>query len=324
MQVISGIDDRVARQSKLRELPPPWNQLLADFAESNKDHLFKQQIDLDTGSKSFNFHKSLVTTQVGSTGPAAGQVILVEDRTNIDLLESELTHSERLASIGRLAAGVAHEIGNPLTGIASIAQNQGVQSASQKEDFEDILLQVKRINEIVTSLLAFARNEPMGLEDHENIELNACVRQAIQLVSLSEVAKQVQFEVQFDTSLWVSGSERQIVQIFVNLLDNACNVTDAGGTVEVKGQTLEDMHIVTVRDYGIGIKPEDQSRIFEPFYTTKPVGQGTGLGLSLVYSLVSEHGGKVSIDPNVTPGTVFEVRLPVSSAQELDRFAGIS
>ena len=82
--------------------------------------------------------------------------------------------------------------------------------------------------------------------------------------------------------------------------------------------------IVTVRDYGIGIKPEDQSRIFEPFYTTKPVGQGTGLGLSLVYSLVSEHGGKVSIDPNVTPGTVFEVRLPVSSAQELDRFAGIS
>ena len=245
MQVISGIDDRVARQSKLRELPPPWNQLLADFAESNKDHLFKQQIDLDTGSKSFNFHKSLVTTQVGSTGPAAGQVILVEDRTNIDLLESELTHSERLASIGRLAAGVAHEIGNPLTGIASIAQNQGVQSASQKEDFEDILLQVKRINEIVTSLLAFARNEPMGLEDHENIELNACVRQAIQLVSLSEVAKQVQFEVQFDTSLWVSGSERQIVQIFVNLLDNACNVTDAGGTVEVKGQTLEDMHIVT-------------------------------------------------------------------------------
>ena len=82
MQVISGIDDRVARQSKLRELPPPWNQLLADFAESNKDHLFKQQIDLDTGSKSFNIQKSLVTTQVGSTGPAAGQVILVEDRTN--------------------------------------------------------------------------------------------------------------------------------------------------------------------------------------------------------------------------------------------------
>ena len=317
MQTISDIDDRVARQSKLHELPPPWNQLLADFAESNKDHLFKQQIDLDSGTKSFNFHKSLVTTQVGSTGPAAGQVILVEDRTNIDLLESELTHSERLASIGRLAAGVAHEIGNPLTGIASIAQNQGVQSASQKEDFDDILLQVKRINEIVTSLLAFARNEPMGLEDHENVELNACVQQAIQLVSLSEIAKQVQFDVQFDASLWVSGSERQIVQIFVNLLNNACNVTDAGGTVAINGSTLGDMHTITVRDYGIGIKPEDQSRVFEPFYTTKPVGQGTGLGLSLVYSLVSEHGGKVSIDPNVTPGTVFEVKLPVSQANEL-------
>ena len=94
-------------------------------------------------------------------------------------------------------------------------------------------------------------------------------------------------------------------------------MTDAGGTVAINGSSLGDMHTITVRDYGIGIKPEDQSRVFEPFYTTKPVGQGTGLGLSLVYSLVSEHGGKVSIDPNVTPGTVFEVKLPVSQANEL-------
>ncbi len=319
MQNISGIDDKVARQSKLHELPAPWNTLLFEFAESNKDHIFKHPTELESGSKSFNFHKAMVTTQVGSTGPASGQVILVEDRTNIDLLESELVHSERLASIGRLAAGVAHEIGNPLTGIASIAQNQSAQSATQQEDAEDILTQVKRINEIVTSLLAFARNEPIGWEEHERIELNDCVQQAIQLVTLSEQAKHIRFNVNFDQSLWVSGSERQLVQIFVNLLNNACDVSQSSGNVDISGHTNAGMHFVTVRDYGAGVNTEDQSRIFEPFYTTKPVGQGTGLGLSLVYSLVSEHGGKISIDPHVTPGASFEIRIPAAPAQQLNQ-----
>jgi len=320
MKNISGIDDRVARRSKLHELPSPWNKLLADFAASNEDHDFKHIMETDSGNKSFNFHKSMVTTEAGSTGPAAGQVILVEDRTNIDLLESELAHTERLASIGRLAAGVAHEIGNPLTGIASIAQNQSAQSAAQPEDAGDILAQVKRIDEIVNSLLAFARNEPMGLEEREQIELNACVRQAIQLVSLSEHARQIQFNVDIEDSLWVLGSERQLVQVFVNLLNNACDVSAPESKVDISGFTRDDMHSISVRDYGVGIKPEDQSRIFEPFYTTKPVGAGTGLGLSLVYSLVNEHGGKVSVDPLVSPGTSFEIKIPAT--QGLKRVAG--
>jgi len=321
MEDISGIDDKVARQSKLHELPQPWSQLLFEFAESDKDHIFKHLLELESGSKSFNFHKSLVTTQVGSTGPAAGQVILVEDRTNLDTLESELAHSERLASIGRLAAGVAHEIGNPLTGIASIAQNQSADqfidhgnNSSPQESAKDILTQVKRIDEIVKSLLAFARNEPLGLEERERVELSECVQQAIQLVRLSEQARQIEFKTEFKEALWISGSERQMVQIFVNLLNNACDVSTPDGSVEINGHTENGMHIVTVQDFGDGIKPEDQSRIFEPFYTTKSVGQGTGLGLSLVYSLVNEHGGKITIDPTVNRGACFEIRIPASSA----------
>lgn len=316
MQNISGIDDKVARQSKLHELPAPWNDLLFDFAESNQDHIFKHLIELDTGNKSFNFHKAMVTTEVGTTGPASGQVILVEDRTNIDLLESELAHSERLASIGRLAAGVAHEIGNPLTGIASIAQNQSAQSEVANEDSEDILTQVKRINEIVTALLAFARNEPMGWEEQEHIELNDCLQQAIQLVSLSEHANNIHFNVNMEGSLWVSGSERQVVQIFVNLLNNACDASPANSTVDITGHEKDGFNIVSVRDYGVGIDAQDQSRIFEPFYTTKSVGQGTGLGLSLVYSLVTEHGGKISIDPQVAPGAGFEIRMPAITTDQ--------
>ena len=321
MKNISGIDDRLARKSKLRELPDPWSDLLVRFAESNEDHNFKQIIELENGSKSFNFHKAMVTTQVGSTGPASGQVILVEDRTNIDLLESELAHTERLASIGRLAAGVAHEIGNPLTGIASIAQNQSAESGPAQEDAEDILSQVKRINEIVHSLLAFARNEPMVVEERTRVELNDCLHQAIQLVSLSEHARYIEFNIEVEEPLWVLGSERQIVQIFVNLLNNACDVAPAGTSVNIHARTEAGVHILAVRDYGSGIRPEDHSRIFEPFYTTKPVGAGTGLGLSLVYSLVNEHGGKVSIDPSVSPGTSIEIRLPAIDALPADNAA---
>lgn len=326
MEDISGIDDKVARQSKLHELPEPWSKLLFEFAESNKDHIFKHLIELESGSKSFNLHKAMVRTQIGSTGPAVGQVILIEDRTNLDLLESELAHSERLASIGRLAAGVAHEIGNPLTGIASIAQNQGAidyqdvidQSSAaetQRESAADILTQVKRIDEIVKSLLAFARNEPLGLEEREQIEINDCVQQAIQLVRLSEQAKYVQFNTEFTSPLWMLGSERQVVQIFVNLLNNACDASANDGVVDIKGTTVEGHHIITVQDYGAGIDPVDQSRIFEPFYTTKSVGEGTGLGLSLVYSLVNEHGGRISVDTTASQGACFEIRVPVSTMQ---------
>jgi len=86
--------------------------------------------------------------------------------------------------------------------------------------------------------------------------------------------------------------------------------------VDISGYSSDDVQVITVRDYGIGIKPEDQSRIFEPFYTTKSVGRGTGLGLSLVYSLVNEHGGKISIDPTINKGACFEIRLPASLAPQ--------
>jgi len=312
MQTISGIDVSIARQSKLHQLPTPWNDMLVQFASSNEDYIFKHQIELDDGIKSFTFHKASVSTPVDAAGPAEGQVILVEDRTNIEMLETELAHSERLASIGRLAAGVAHEIGNPLTGIASIAQNQTYREAPEDEDAHDILTQVKRIDEIVTSLLAFARNEPLGQEEYEPVELNACVQQAIQLVSLSEQAKHVRFSAEFTSSMITLGSERQLVQIFVNLINNACNASDVDGLIEISGGVQNNMNVIVVRDYGVGIAPEEQSRIFEPFYTTMPVGKGTGLGLSLVYSLVNKHGGKISLDSQVSPGACFEVRLPVS------------
>lgn len=312
MQDISGIDEKLARSSRLQDLPSPWNDLLAGFSESTEQHLFKLHTEFENSKKTFNFHKSNVSTPAGNTGPLTGQVILVEDRTNIDLLESELAHSERLASIGRLAAGVAHEIGNPLTGIASIAQNLEYHTQADviTESSTDILTQVSRINAIVKSLLTFARNEPSVGDDREDISLVDCVEQAIQLVTLSEQAKQIVFDVDINSQLMVHANARQMVQVFVNLLNNACDVSKSGEKIVISGDNIEDRAVIRIRDFGPGISVMEQQSVFEPFYTTKAVGQGTGLGLALVYSLINEHAGRISIDNKVSPGTCFEIVLP--------------
>jgi Na+/proline symporter/nitrogen-specific signal transduction histidine kinase len=316
MQQISGIDEKLARRSKLQDLPAPWNQMLKNFSASQERHVFRQHADLADGSKTFNFHKSHVNSPVDRAEHATGQVILVEDRTNVDLLESELAHSERLASIGRLAAGIAHEIGNPLTGIASIAQNLSYDSDhnSVRENSTDILTQVSRINAIVRSLLTFARNEPSLGDDRESVDLRSSVEQAIQLVSLAEQAKSVNFNIRLDEGLLVHANAGQMVQVFVNLLNNACDVSDAGGTIDIEGWSGAEVVTVRIRDYGPGISIDEQQRVFEPFYTTKAVGQGTGLGLPMVYSLIVEHGGKIVIDQSVSDGVCFEISLPAMSS----------
>ena len=146
LRQLSGIDELQANNRLLTDLPPPWNQLLGDFANSGENHKFRVQTTLNNESATYNLHKADVAYPIRDESQSSGQVILVEDRTSIDLLESELAHSERLASIGRLSAGVAHEIGNPLTGIASVAQN--LQYDNNKEEMSDsandILEQVER------------------------------------------------------------------------------------------------------------------------------------------------------------------------------------
>ena len=312
MTQISGIDESVARHATLQQLQPPWNDLLQSFSASNDRHLFRQHASLGSSSKSFNFHKSTINPPAGSANQSTGQVILVEDRTNIDLLESELAHTERLASIGRLAAGVAHEIGNPLTGIASIAQNMTYHedADSIRDNSEDVLAQVDRINGIVNSLLTFARNESTVTESKGEIDLTDSIEQAIKLVSFSELARSINFNINITQPLMVRANPGQMVQVFVNLFNNACDVSDSGGSIDISGNIDGDTVVVKVRDFGPGISSSEQSRVFEPFYTTKAVGQGTGLGLSLVYSLVNGNDGKISIDNSITNGTCFELLMP--------------
>jgi signal transduction histidine kinase len=250
-------------------------------------------------------------------GNHGDRVILVEDITEFERLEAELLHSERLASIGRLAAGVAHEIGNPVTGIACLAQNMTYESDNDEIDAmaRDILKQTNRVSRIVESLVNFShtgsgsdkpRLAPCNLAD--------CVDEAVHLLSLDTGAKPVQFHNACSRELVVLADSQRLLQVFVNLLGNARDACEPGGRVAVRADTVSGQAVIFVEDDGCGIPPELQSRVFEPFFTTKDPGSGTGLGLALVYSIMEEMGGSVDLtspsDPSSQTGTRVRLQLP--------------
>jgi signal transduction histidine kinase len=225
-------------------------------------------------------------------------------------------HSERLASIGRLAAGVAHEIGNPVTGIACLAQNLREEREDDGEITElssQILEQTKRISRIVQSLMSFAH---AGSHQHsdEPVCLAEVAQDAIGLLALNRRNFEVQFFNLCDPEHWVDGDPQRLAQVLINLLSNARDASPAGTAVRVKSEASEHTVDLIVEDEGSGIPKSIMDRLFEPFFTTKDPGEGTGLGLALVYSIVEEHYGQITIDsPADTQsqrGTRIRVTLP--------------
>jgi signal transduction histidine kinase len=241
-------------------------------------------------------------------------VILVEDLTEMQVLEAELTHSERLASIGRLAAGVAHEIGNPLTGIASLAQNleDETDPAAIRESIELIRQQIRRIGDIVQALVTFSHGGVAADRSQAPVDLRRCVDEAVRLVRLSHAGKQVQCLNLCEDALQAIGDHPRLAQVFVNLLTNACDASQPGDTIEVRNARDGDFVRIEVVDRGSGIETEQLARVFEPFFTTKQPGEGTGLGLPLVYTIVQDHGGTVTLESEPGYGTRVIVRLPVA------------
>lgn len=314
LRQISGIDELEANNSHLSDLPAPWNQLLGDFANSGENHKFRVQTTVNNEPATYNLHKAEVAYPIRDESQSSGQVILIEDRTSIDLLESELAHSERLASIGRLSAGVAHEIGNPLTGIASVAQNLQYDDneAEISDSANDILQQVERINSIVKSLLTFSRSDSNIGSERTTLDLRACIQEALRLVNLGEQDKHIEYKLELPKPLLVQANAQQMTQVFVNLLKNAAYASPTDGRVEIVGSTDAEFVTIRIRDYGSGIEKAQHGQLFEPFFTTKPVGEGTGLGLPLVYSMLSSHDGKITLDTDIQDGACFEISLPLA------------
>lgn len=320
MQELTGIAERDAYEKTLQQLETPWGPLLADFAQSSDNYQSRRKAFLNDRPTTVNLHKADIGADIGipvnGSNPLPGQVILMEDRTDLDKLESELAHSERLASIGRLAAGVAHEIGNPLTGIASIAQNLPADLADcderpmVQEQTDDILTQVARINSIVRSLLTFSHADAVADSPYEAVDVTERINEAVRLVRLSPDTRRLTIKVSMPDSVLVNGDANLLMQVFVNLITNACHASRDGATIHIMGTAEDGSLSVETVDQGSGVPQEIRDHIFEPFFTTKPVGQGTGLGLSLAYSIVANHKGRLRIGDS-EQGTRMIVTLPL-------------
>jgi Na+/proline symporter/signal transduction histidine kinase len=316
MEALSDIKDHSVLGVRLQRLPEPWGGLLAGFARAGDDHMYRMEIAQGGQSRWLNLHKSAYADPgfVRNTLGQPGLVMLVEDLTDLENLETELAHSDRLASIGRLAAGVAHEIGNPVTGIASLAQNLRYETDPTilRESIEQIIQQTKRISGILQTLTGFSRGG-IHIPKRETFHLDEALEESIRLVQLTQAGRQIQFATHCAKQISLTGNRQQLTQVFVNLLTNAGDASRQGERIDVTASVEAGEAVIEFQDRGEGIPQVLQQTVFEPFYTTKPTGQGTGLGLSLAHRIVAEHAGVIRIDSQPGTGTRVVVRLPLQS-----------
>ncbi len=229
----------------------------------------------------------------------------------------QIGQSEKLAAIGRLAAGVAHEINNPLTSILNFAYLMKEKETNDEEDLRDlnvIIEETNRVRKIVRELLDFARQSPAKME---SIDVNRVLEQLVGLIVKQKEFRVIRFIEDYDEKLRaVFADKNQIQQVFLNLLLNAAESITQEGTITIRTHHEPDHCIITITDTGCGIKHEDLHKIFDPFYTTKPVGKGTGLGLSVSYGIVKQYKGEIQCESSEGEGTTFNVTLPYQQNNE--------
>jgi len=250
-------------------------------------------------------------------GPGAivGTILLLENVTDRVRLEEQLQISEKMASIGLLAAGVAHEVNTPLTGISSYTQM--LLEKADPEDprttlLEKIERQTFRAAKIVNGLLTLSRPGTPGGE-RTRVDLNTIITDVFSLLEHQFAVGKIRVRRELSPiPVSVLGIEHQLQQVFLNLFLNARDAMPSGGWLTVVTRVEGDQAIAEVADTGSGIPPEQLARIYDPFFTTKAIGRGTGLGLSISYGIVREHDGAIRCDSAVGQGTRFTLTLPVT------------
>jgi len=315
MEALTGIAAKRVIGSRITHIDSPWRELLTEFIQGGDNHFYKKTLQCHYETRWLNLHKAAIDPLVAPGN--GGLVLLIEDTTQTRMLEDKLMHAERLASLGRLAAGVAHEIGNPITGIACLAQIVREERAGDAELFDisqQIIEQTKRVTSIVQSMMNFARSEHQTKEQFVPVNLFAACNEATALLLLNQQSKHIEFVNLIDANYYVLGDKQRLGQVLINLLDNARDASPASAKVSISTHASSTEVTLCVEDQGSGIESAYKEQLFEPFFTTKDPGQGTGLGLAMVFTIIEEHDGDISIDSPCDKvnqrGTRFCIRLP--------------
>lgn len=227
-------------------------------------------------------------------------------------LEAQLRQTERLAEMGTLASGMAHEIGTPMNVILGRAEQliRRTQEEATRKSLEVIVAQVERITKIMNQLLTFARRKP---SERRRVNLGQTLDDCLEVLQERLRRTHVRVESRYETLLHpvhVHADPDQMSQVFLNLFINAIHAMPDGGTLRISLEQADSHVKAVIADTGHGISKEDLPRIFHPFFTTKEVGKGTGLGLTVVYNIVQEHGGSIAVDSEPGKGTTFTITLP--------------
>jgi two-component system NtrC family sensor kinase len=260
----------------------------------------------------------------------------VEEATvQLHKAQAEAARSEKLASVGLLAAGIAHELNNPLTGVLTfshLVRKQLPDESPEAEDLDLVIQETKRCAAIIRRLLDFAREKT---PEKKYVDINRVICETTQLIEQSAQVADIEIATELDESLpavWID--EDLVKQVIMNVLVNAQHAVDEGGTILVRtrkasryptgdssGEQISMLEI-TVRDSGCGIPEENLQKIFDPFFTTKGVGKGTGLGLSVSHGTIEAHGGQIEVESTVGEGTEFRIYLPLTTGSQEERGAG--
>lgn len=239
---------------------------------------------------------------------------MAEDIERLRELNEQLIRTEKLAAAGTLAAGVAHEVNNPLASISSLIQILQARHSADTETGEMLRLvseQIARITQVLRDMMDFARTRQ---PEREPIEINRVIEASLRLASFDKNFQRLQLKIKTDPNApIIQADQNQLQQVFLNLLLNARDAMPDGGEISV--QTRYDAQaaeiVIEIKDTGTGISPQHRERIFDPFFTTKAAGTGTGLGLAVCYGIITAHDGRIEIAPNDEQGTCVKVVLPV-------------
>ena len=308
-----GLRKEAALRKRLEEVFGATTYSALFPTETQQEFRLLSELTLETpggGKKVFDIAR---TPLLDNALQPYGTIIVFEDVTEKISLQQRLLTSEKLASIGLLSAGVAHEINTPLTGISSYIQmlQKKLTDTHYAQLLEKIEAQTDRVGRIIKNLLAFARN-PSDSSFHR-VNIKESLEEILSLIDYKLKNMNIRLELELNPIPPIQAQGERLQQVFINIILNALDAMPRGGTLGIRLNAAGSQAVVRISDTGTGIKPEHLAHIFDPFFTTKGLGKGTGLGLSISYAIVKEHEGHIQVESEVGKGSTFTITLPAGA-----------